>query len=187
MIFLSKGIPVRRTRTGDVDVFHCGALHKLTGQAATVWLSGLYQPCYIQTADQESVLNQLVEMGLAETGLATEAAAVFRLLTNCVLCPRDPVPILPTTNRTERRVWKWITRAGLHLTMAELVFLIEKDIRPVPGLLGEANRQPLAELIYTTETIYDSILECQMEHSPARAKTVQAVLGLLQKRKIFLL
>jgi len=187
MIFLSKGIPVRRTRTGDVDVSHCGALHKLTGQAATVWLGSLYQPCHTQTADQESALNELAEMGLVEISSTTEAPAVFRLLTNCVLCPHDSVPILPIINRTERRVWKWITRAGLRLTMAELVFLIEKDIRPVPDLLGETNRQPLTELIYTADTIYDSILECQMEHSPEQDKTVQAVLGLLRKRKIFLL
>jgi len=186
MIFLSKGIPIRRTN-GGVEVSHCGTLHRLTDQPAALWLSGLYKPGYTQTTEQGSMLKGLIEMGFAEASADTEPVDIFRLLTNCVICPRKPAPVLPLLNSTERRIWKWITRAGLRLTIAELVFLLEKGIRPVLGLLGEANRQALTEAIYTFETIYDGILENRMENSPARDKTVQSVLGLLRKRKIFLI
>ena len=54
-------------------------------------------------------------------------------------------------------------------------------------LLGPANRQALVETIYSTETIADGILEARMEEAYARDEVVTAVLGLLRKRRIFLI
>ncbi len=65
--------------------------------------------------------------------------------------------------------------------------MAERGVQPVPGLLGDENRQLLTETIYTPETIADGILESMMEKSPAMEETVQAVLGLLRKRRIFLM
>ena len=82
---------------------------------------------------------------------------------------------------------KWIREAGLRLTMAELVFLLEHAIAPLPPLLGPDNRQSLTERIYTQENIFDNILETQMEHAAARDEVVDALLRLLEKRRILLL
>jgi len=90
-------------------------------------------------------------------------------------------------SRPERRVLQWIRWAGLRLTIAELTLLAERGLGPVPALLGEQNRQALTEAIYTTETICDGILETLMEKSPVRDDTVLAVLGLLRKKKIYLI
>ncbi|MDR1704708.1 MAG: hypothetical protein LBS19_08490 [Clostridiales bacterium] len=86
----------------------------------------------------------------------------------------------------ERVIWRWIRNAGLRLTIAELTLITERGIKPVRSLLGEGNRQPLTEEIYTTDTISDGILESMMEKSPARDETVHAVLGLLAKKKIYI-
>ena len=58
---------------------------------------------------------------------------------------------------------------------------------PTDDLLGERNRQSLTDRIYTQETIFDNILEAQMEHAAARDEVVDALLRLLEKRRILLL
>ena len=63
----------------------------------------------------------------------------------------------------------------------------DRNVELEPGLLGENNTQSLVERIYTRDTIFDNVLENQMEHVPTRAGTVKAVLALLKKKQILLL
>jgi len=122
--------------------------------------------------------------GIVSTTEETGALAVYRLLSGCILCPEEG-PRLPLRKR-DRRIWTWITQAGLRLTPCELIRLEEQKLLPVPALLGEAGRQELTEAIYTTATILDGILETNMEHSPARDATVRALLRLLRTRRLLL-
>lgn len=113
--------------------------------------------------------------------------AAYRLLAGCIICPNDgkwsdrflPEPI--------RRIWTWLSEAGLRLTASELIRLEERQVRPTPSLLGEDGRQRLTEMIYFAETIPDGILETLMEHSPARDTTVAALLKLLRSRRLLLI
>ena len=73
------------------------------------------------------------------------------------------------------------------LSMAELTYLVEKDVDSEEKLLGSGNAQALVERIYNKETIYDNILENQMEHAMCRDKVTKAVLSLLSKRRVLLL
>jgi hypothetical protein len=82
---------------------------------------------------------------------------------------------------------RWLREAGLMLTMAELVYLMDRNVEPEPGLLGADNTQSLVERIYTRDTIFDNVLENQMEHVPSRPGTVKTVLALLKKKHIILL
>ena len=81
----------------------------------------------------------------------------------------------------------WITGAGIRLTTAELTFLLEHEIKPMPNLLYEKNRQALVETIYTKDNICDNILECQMENAKCRNKVVTLLLMLLRKKRIVML
>ena len=187
MIYLSKGVVLGKPTGSCVSVSHCGALHKLSGTHARLWLAGQHSPCYTQTPEQDDALGQLVVLGIAECDDSLDGMALFRLLANCAICPtrvKAPPSIL---NLTERRLWKWVRYAGLRLTMAELTMLTDLGIPPAPELLGEENRQALTEAIYSIDSIHDGILETMMERSPARICAVQAVLGLLRKKKIFLI
>ncbi|MCL2343537.1 MAG: hypothetical protein FWC62_06540 [Firmicutes bacterium] len=186
MMYLSKGIPLWRPTGEAVSVSHCGALHKLAGIQAELWLAGQFHPAYARSPEQGAALEQLVGLGIVVTCNETDTVALFRLLTNCTICPIRIKKRPALLSYMEHRLLRWIRHAGLRLTIAELTLLNERDVRPVPSLLGEENRQTLTESIYTTETIRDGILETLMEKSPARDDTVQAVLGLLRKRKIFL-
>ena len=108
-------------------------------------------------------------------------------MTQCVLVPAKAGRLRVPLNALESQTLQWLREAGLRLTMAELVCLRERDIRPEPGLLGEENRQALTETIYTQETIFDNVLEAQMERAACREEMVRAVLGLLKKKRIVLL
>lgn len=188
MIYLSKGIlPWKPGDEKSASVSHCGMLHKLTGTEAELWLDGQHKPNYTKNVGQEAALRALAEIGIVEYANEENDTAIFRLLTNCAICPVRVKTSPALLNRQERRACQWIKRAGLRLTMAELVLLNERGIKPIPALLGEYNRHALTETIYTTETIYDGILETLMEKSPARDNMVRAVLGLLQKKRIFLI
>ena len=186
MIYLSKGILPWSPTTEALSVSHCGVLHKLTGTQASLWLSGQHQPGNTLNTEQEDTLKALAGLGIIEHDDSSDDKSVFRLITNCSICPVRVNKPLSILNRMERRVWRWITQAGMHLTMAELTMLLERGIKPTRALIGEANRQTLTEEIYSTETIFDGILEALMEKSPARNKTVRAVLGLLRKKQIYL-
>ena len=74
---------------------------------------------------------------------------MYRALTQCVLVPAKAGRLRAPLNPLESQTLQWLREAGLRLTMAELVCLRERDIRPEPGLLGEENRQALTETIYT--------------------------------------
>ena len=54
-------------------------------------------------------------------------------------------------------------------------------------LLGSGNAQALVERIYTRDTVYNNILENQMERAEARDRTVKAIMQLLRKKRIVLL
>ena len=77
--------------------------------------------------------------------------------------------------------------AGLRLSTAELIFLMENNILPSTSLLYEDNRQALVETIYTKNNIFDNILETQMEKAQCRDKIVNVLLKLLYNRRIVVL
>ena len=187
MIYLSKGIPIMKTPAAGVSVSHCGRLHKLTGEQAALWQDVQYRVVHVSDPLQADALRAMSDLGIIECGENNDDSALFRILTNCAICPVHVRRQPSILTGQERSLLRWIRRAGLRLTMAELVFLVEHGIKPVSGLLGEDNRQPLTEIIYTTETIPDGILEVLMEAAAVRDAVVQSVLGLLRKKKIYLI
>ena len=85
----------------------------------------------------------------------------------------------------ERQLDTWMRKAGIRLSVAELVFLVEHQVLD-QDLLYEKNRQKLVETIYTDETIQDNLLEHQMEQAEHRDKVVEALVQLLKKKKILI-
>ena len=98
------------------------------------------------------------------------------MLTQCVLIPAKVSGFRAPLRTQEKWVLQWLCEAGMHLTMAELVFLREHGMEPEAQWIGEENRQKLTEAIYTGETIFDNILEAQMEHAGFRDMVVRDVL-----------
>jgi hypothetical protein len=186
MMYISKGAILLASGRDRVVVNRCGRDHILKDGMAKVWLNGRFDAA---TANDVSMnaLRQLEEIGLVEVSDADADTARYRLLINCIICPAAQTLPRALLGPKERRVWKWIRGAGFKLRISELVLLAEKGIKPEPSLFGKGNWQALVDAIYTTETIFDGILDTNMERSPARNVTANAVLGLLHKKRILLI
>lgn len=188
MRYLAKGIVQKQSTEHILRINHFGSEFVLTGLRARLWLDARLNIAETDGKDfaEEKELRQLLKMELVEE-VGPDAVDEYRALTHCVIVPAQhhglSLPLAPVENNLLR----WITGAGLRLTMAELVYLEEHKITPEAGWLGEENRQKLTEMIYTTDTIFDNILETQMEAAACRDRTVQAILSLLRKKRILLL
>lgn len=186
MMYLSKGILTEQWNDGLERISHCGRIVLLGPELAKLWRKARYVPQPVPQG-REQAIRRMEEKGIVSTTEESGALASYRLLAGSILCPeaqRFSDRLLPNT---AKRLWKWINEAGLRLTASELVRLEERRLQPTPSLLGEDGRQRLTEMIYRADTIQDGILDNLMEHSPVRDSTVDALLKLLQTRRLFLI
>ena len=178
MLYISKGILLCQTSNDHIIVAWRGDDYFLSGSDARLWLAGRCDTSLAEAAR----LKYLANIGLAETGDTDGPLHIYRLLTNCAAYPAPwRFPRWPLRRR-ERMLWQWINRAGIHLTLAELVFLLEQDIHPEPELLGEANKDALLQIINPD----DLLLEARMEDAFDRDAVVDSLLALLRKKYISL-
>lgn len=166
----------------------CRGMNKftLTGDHAAIWLNGRLGFANTRKPTEDTALEYLIRIGLAIKS-SDYAIAEYRTLTQCTIVPADrKYPFLGLSG-TEKTILQWLRGAGLVLSMAELVYLIDRKVPLESKYLGSNNTQALVERIYTRDTIFDNILENQMEHAAMREQTVTAVLCLLHKKRIVLL
>lgn len=186
MKYISLGVVKKASTEHIVNVSHCGSNYTLTQELASLWLDGRFGFAQADSPAELRVLDQLRRMGLVMPADPDEAGE-YRVLTQCRIVPVNRSNPYTGLMGNERRIMRWLREAGLMLTMAELVYLMDRNVEPEPGLLGEDNTQSLVERIYTRDTIFDNVLENQMEHVPSRPGTVKTVLALLKKKHIILL
>ena len=183
MKYISIGAVNKPSTEHIVYVSHYGYNYTLTGDLAFVWLNGRF--CFGETSDtfREKALRQLDRMGLVILAENVPEGA----LTRVKLVPAKTKRPDYGLTESEKNALIWISESGLVLSMAELVYLMEHNIHPEMQYLGRENVQRLVERIYTNDTIFDNILENQMEHASCRDKAVRTVLKLLKKKRIVLL
>ena len=186
MKYISIGAVI--TEGTEYRVTVCRGMNKftLTGDYAAVWLNGRLGFADIKKPTEDRALEYLIRIGLAIKS-SDYAIAEYRTLTQCTIIPADRNYPFFGLSGTEKTVLQWLREAGLSLSMAELVYLIDRKVPLNPKYLGSNNTQNLVERIYTRDTIFDNILENQMERAAMREKTVNAVLALLRKKRIVLL
>ena len=187
MIYISKGIVQEKSTERNIYVGRGGQVFQLTKVEAQLWLDGRFGFYETKNASQERAIEHLYRMGLVEFEQEDTLVARYRILTRCVLCAAAGSNIGLTVGRFESSILNWLTNAGIRLSMAELVYLHEQQIRPTKDILYTGNRQRLVETIYTQENIFDNILECQMEHATCRDKVTAAIMVLLRNKKIVIL
>lgn len=187
MMYLSKGIVCNGSTEQLLRVDHGGYEYELHGKEAALWLNGRFGIAKPASSAEERALEHLQRMGLAECEYEETSLAKYRILTNCVLCPTKRHGIHFPLSGLEQQIMLWLTKAGLRLSTAELVYLVDRNVAPSEDLLYIANRQALVEKIYTVDTIADNVFENQMESAVLRGDTVQALLRLLKKKKIVVL
>lgn len=186
MIYLSKGAVLKESGTDDRYVTLCGMDYALTGIGARLWVAGRFQ--VNETGDERELrhLAKLQELGLVELSEGNDPGAYYALLTRCIICPTKTKRMRQPLSLSEAKLWKWISEAGLRLTIGELVKLFESGINPISKYLGAANAQNLTLELYRDDLLFDTTLELKMENSSSRDIVVNAIMGLLRKKRILL-
>jgi hypothetical protein len=194
MQYVSKGAVSPGSASKKLTVNLRGAENPLLEEESALWLDGQFEVCELPEACPACEGNNLVpplkrlnEMGLVETTDEIGAIGKYRLLTGCIIVPVKQKLLRQPLTAAELLLWQWISKAGLRLTIAEMICLAEKGVIPKPELLGAENRQALVETIYSADTIADTVLESLMKKAQTRDATVEAALSLLRKKRILLL
>ena len=135
MKYISIGAVTKPSTEHIVYVSHCGYDYTLTGEQAALWLDGRYGFDAARNQLQLQTLHQLERMGLV---VVTEDVleGEYRALTRVRLVPAKAKNAYSGLSRDEKTALKWIRETGLVLSMAELVFLMERNIPPEDKYLG---------------------------------------------------
>ena len=179
MIYLSKGIVQKGSTEQLLFVLYGGQKFELTGNAATAWLNGRFSFAEALGRNEPPVAY-LQKLGLVETETDNDELSRYRIASRCTT---ESVVL----RAMDKEILQWLKNAGVRLTVAELVYLIENGIKPTQDLLHTDNRQRLIERIYTVDTIADNLLETQMEAAECRDAVVQSLLRLLKKKLVLVL
>ena len=186
MLYLSKGMVLKESSKQNLCVTIYGTDHILTGIGAELWLAGRLHVNAASGEREERHLQKLQSLGLLEIAYDDGADAHYSLLTRCIICPAQEKTLRRKLSRIEKQVYQWISSAGLRLTIGELVKLFDSSITLMPELLGAENAQTLTLAIYSSDLCFDTVPDIQMSQSPYRDQVVNAVLGLLRKKRILL-
>ena len=182
---LSKGIVQKGSTEQLLFVLYGGQKFELTGNAAATWLNGRFN--FAEALGRnETLVIYLQKLGLAETEADNDELSRYRIASRCIFCPADTAKT-SALRAMDKEILQWLKNAGVRLTVAELVYLIENGIKPTQDLLYTDNRQKLIERIYTVDTIADNLLETQMKTAKCRDAVVQSLMRLLKKKLVLVL
>ncbi len=188
MIYLSKGVVQPKSSIENLWLERGGKQFQLQGAEAAVWLKGRFGFMVVQSEAEGQVVQRLANKGLIEMEEKVDSISKYRILTRCVCCPvRQRRHMSSRLNEQERQIDIWLQKAGIRLSVAELVFLQEHQITADSGMFGISNRHKLIETIYTKDNIQDNLLEHQMEKAECRDEVVEALMQLLKKKKILIM
>lgn len=185
MIYLSKGIVQKGSTEQLLFVLYGSQKFELTGNAAAAWLNGRFNSAEALGCNEPPVAY-LQKLGLAETETDNDELSRYRIASRCIFCPADKTKT-SVLRAMDKEILQWLKNAGVRLTVAELVYLIENGIKPTQDLLYTDNRQRLIERIYTVDTIADNLLETRMETAKCRDAVVQSLMRLLKKKLVLVL
>ena len=121
-MYISKGMVARPSTEELLFVTRCGVEFRLTGIEADLWLDGRFSFAYEKTEEQKKHLQHLARMNLVEYREETSELAQYQILTQCVLCQTKPKMRFSRLSTKEKELLEWICHAGLHLSVAELVY-----------------------------------------------------------------
>lgn len=187
MLYLSKGIVCPESIAGNLFLERGNQKFQLQGGEAAVWLKGRFGFHMTESEAEEQAVRCLTGKGLAEMEVKSGSVHQYRILTRCICCPvKQDRHMSSRLSGLERQLDTWMRKAGIRLSVAELIFLQEHQITADSGMFGVRNRQKLIEAIYTKETVQDNLLEHQMERAECRDEVVEALMQLLKKEKILI-
>ena len=186
MYYISKGIPEKGGITAQLRIVTGGQIFTLFGLDETLWLRGRLDVVVTESPAEEEEIRKLLRTCLVEYTSEEDPSARDTLLSRCMIVPAKPSK-RNALRRDEKILLDWMLGAGFRLSLAELVYLFDNRIRPTKDLLGKENMQALVDRIYSDQKIENHALEAKMADAAQRDAVVDAVLGLLKKKRVVLL
>lgn len=186
MIYISKGIVCKGSTENMVMLRHGENQVTLHGRQAALWLDGRLGIATVSDKLGQTYVRNLQRMGLMEFEVENSAESRYWLLTKCLFCPSVKYGFKKLT-QVEQDIMIWLKKAGLHLSTSELIYLLDRNIRPSAALLHKFNRQALVEIIYISNHVQESALDAQMLHADSRDLVVKALLDLLKQKRLVIL
>lgn len=187
MIYLSKGVVFPNSTADNLFIQRGSERFHLNGLEAELWLRGRFAFAKPLSGREQKIIEHYAKLGLFECEFRDSMTSEYHILTRCVCCPTIKKGFPKPLSKTEKTFLTWIEDAGLRLTFAELVYLMEHHVQPTPDLLHEENRQALVERIYTSGNIADNLLEFEMKEAQCRNYAIGTVLKLLKKKRVVIL
>lgn len=179
---IAKGILNKERDQGRIEVFHCGKRFELEGRDAMTWKAGYHNPVDIDAPFSKLLQKSLIEV----TDERASIPAKYWLLSRCIICSVRGRKKQHKLSEDAKYFLRWLKRAPLHLTIAELVRIAELGLYPTKHYTSVSKRQALVEAIYAIDSIKDNILEAQMRYSAQLPRVVAAIYELLQNKHIYL-
>ena len=122
MKYISLGMVIKDSTEDLLFVTHNGIDFQLTGEQAALWLNGRFGFAKTRkTVLEEKALHQLVRQGLVVIAEGDESIFEYRVLTQCILVPAKSRSSCTILSILQKELLSWMSKAGLHLTVAELV------------------------------------------------------------------
>lgn len=187
MYYLSKGLSQEGSTELLLNISRGRYTFRLTGTEAGLWQDGRYEIARAGLPDRVAALRHLERMGLVTIMDHYTLDDLYNALNSCVFCTVEARGIRRPVGGRGMRLLCWLRESGLHLTLAELIYLEEKGNQPWAMLLREENRQTLTEQIYDAATIRNGELEKKMLHARCRDVVLEAILELIKTKRIILL
>lgn len=188
MVYLSKGLLLKDNEDCG-EVFAQGGAVKVTGTELRYWKMGHAGFAVTESPEEEQIIMEMERSGLVETADPDDYGACTELLLRCIPLPNKKASPAHVISFAEVIVYHWIVKAGVHLTIAEIAYLLMHNIPPTPDVLGDKNIQKLVSLLY----LYcDPIekkrsIESVVAGSKACDETQKIIFSLLQQNFIYLL
>ena len=184
-MFLSKGKLLKKRSRNSIIVQKQWGRYALKDKKARIWLNvrgGGYTP---KDLDELTLISKLCEDGLMAETNKPNLHGVYDVLTSNYICVNTQKSSLFPLRGLEKEVMLWLQGNEHRLRMEELVYLIEYDIKPCEyetDKFGVA----LSERIYQTRIQVDNRLRREMSYATRRDETVNAVLRLIEKNRLYL-
>ena len=157
----------------------------MKGKNAYVWLlarSGFTS----QGMEERRIFSELCKEGVLVQTDIPNSYGMYCLLTSNILCVNRRKRLRFPLRGLEKKIMQWLQWGKRKLTVEELIFLIENDVNPLiyeDDVFGVA----LSERIYQTRVHVNNALRKEMVGAKHRDITVNAILRLLEKNRLYLM
>ena len=182
---LSKGLLLKKYSNSRIVIQNQGGRYELKGKKAYIWLlarSGFTS----RGIEEQRIFSELCKEGVLGQTDMPNSYGMYCLLTSNILCVNRRKGLRFPLRGLEKKIMQWLQDGKRKLTVEELIFLIENDVNPLiyeDDMFGVA----LSERIYQTRVHVNNALRREMVGAKYRDITVNAILRLLEKNRLYLM